>query len=74
MVPKVSGHCIRPNLNLKPILIGGSQQAGLRPGTLPTALIIGFATATALCQSTWQSEQKRIASLRNQLFEKLTAQ
>ena len=30
------------NPPIKPILFGGSQERGMRPGTIPTALIVGF--------------------------------
>jgi cysteine desulfurase len=33
----------RPRLRLQPLLHGGGQEGGLRPGTLPVALIVGFA-------------------------------
>ncbi len=33
---------------LKPIMSGGGQERGLRPGTLPTALCVGFGEACAL--------------------------
>jgi cysteine desulfurase len=35
----------RKQVNLQPILHGGGQEYGLRPGTLPTHQIVGMATA-----------------------------
>ncbi len=32
---------------LSPVLMGGGQENGLRPGTLPTALVVGFGAACA---------------------------
>ena len=36
---------IRKGLKLKPLLLGGGQESGLRPGTEPTAQIAALATA-----------------------------
>jgi cysteine desulfurase len=36
---------LRDDLALPPLLHGGGQQHGLRPGTLPTALCVGFGAA-----------------------------
>ena len=36
---------LRPECQLTPLLLGGSQQFGLRPGTEDVALAVGFATA-----------------------------
>lgn len=35
---------------IKPIMFGGGQEHGIRPGTLPTALIAGFGEACALAE------------------------
>lgn len=36
--------------SIKPIMFGGGQEHGIRPGTLPTALIAGFGEACALAE------------------------
>jgi cysteine desulfurase len=38
----------RGGLRLRPILFGGGQEGGLRPGTLPAHLIAGFGLAAEL--------------------------
>lgn len=53
--PKGIGALIARNSNrvkraLEPIMVGGGQEQGLRPGTLPTPLIVGFGTAAELSQ------------------------
>merc|ERR1719356_1891259 len=40
----------RPRIRLEPIFSGGGQERGLRSGTLPHALCVGFGAAAALAQ------------------------
>ena len=35
---------------IKPLLLGGPQERGFRPGTTPVALVAGFALAAQLCE------------------------
>jgi cysteine desulfurase len=57
---------VRPGIELSPLLYGGNQQRGLRPGTEPVASIVGFARAAeSASQST---DVDAIRSLR-ELFE-----
>jgi len=55
-------------LRVAPLLHGGGQQRGLRPGTLPTPLCVGFAHAAELACAERPAESKRLAALRA-LFE-----
>lgn len=50
---------------VKPIILGGGQQNGIRGGTLPTDLCIGFATAINILKSESASERAKVAKLRN---------
>jgi cysteine desulfurase len=63
----------RPRLRIQPLLYGGGQEAGLRPGTLPVPLIVGFARAVELCLEERDSEALRLASLRDRLWNRLEA-
>ena len=63
----------RPRVRLEPILYGGGHEGGLRSGTLPVALIVGFARALELALSERSEEEKRIASLRDHLLDRLRA-
>lgn len=52
---------------LQPILAGGSQQGRLRPGTLPTPLIVGLGTASELAQQEWAHDAARLEAMTMQL-------
>lgn len=54
-----------------PILFGGSQQRGLRPGTLPTHQIVGMGTALALAHKEMLHEVPRIDALRKRLWSNI---
>ena len=58
-------------IDLRPISTGGGQEDGLRPGTVPTALVVGFGEACALAKRTMAKEGKRITGLRDRFLEKL---
>lgn len=58
---------VRAGIRLRPLIIGGGQEMGLRSGTENVTGIIGFAKAMELAESTRGSEVKRLAALRNQL-------
>jgi len=61
----------RPRLRLAPLLHGGGHERGLRSGTLPVALIVGFARAVELCLEDLEAEAARLAGLRDRLFGRL---
>ena len=49
---------------LRPLMFGGGQEAGLRPGTLPTHLIAGFGLAAELAVREGEDRRERAAQLR----------
>jgi cysteine desulfurase len=61
----------RPRLALEPLLHGGGHERGLRSGTLPVPLIVGFARAVELCLEEMERESQRLAALRDELFARL---
>ncbi len=70
--PKGVGALIsNPDLTVEPLQWGGGQERGLRPGTLPVPLIIGFAKAAELALSDLASRRHRLERLRNRLWEGL---
>lgn len=62
---------IRSGLELRPIITGGSQERGLRGGTLPTALIGGFGVACDLAKEKQAEDRERIAALTSHLYKHL---
>jgi cysteine desulfurase len=50
-----------------PIQFGGGQQGTLRPGTLPTALCVGFGAASLKLLSCGDEERQRVRRLRDRL-------
>lgn len=62
---------VRHGCKLSPIVYGGHQQSGLRPGTQNVALANGMMVALEIWQQEAAAQTKRIESLRNQLEQKI---
>ncbi|WBO86859.1 cysteine desulfurase family protein [Hymenobacter yonginensis] len=56
---------------LVPLMRGGSQEFGLRPGTVPVPLVVGLGWAAQLCAEELLTESQRLAGLRDQLEQEL---
>ncbi len=57
----------------RPLLAGGGQEGGVRPGTEPVAALVGFGAACARAQILLDDEGPRIGALRERLWHKLSA-
>ncbi|ODN04235.1 putative cysteine desulfurase, mitochondrial [Orchesella cincta] len=55
----------RPRVRLEPIFSGGGQERGIRSGTVPTPLVVGFGAACAVSQEEMAYDIKRITGLSN---------
>jgi cysteine desulfurase len=64
---------IRRGTPLEPLLHGGSQDAGRRPGTENVAFVVGFACAAELAVAEREAESARLARLRDALEAALVA-
>ncbi len=60
-----------PCIQLKNLICGGEQEAGLRPGTLNVPGIVGLAEACQIAHEKMPEESKRLVQLRDQLIEKV---
>lgn len=58
---------VRRGVGVEPLVRGGGQERGLRPGTVPTALIRSFAVALDLATAERAAEAVRLAALRDAL-------
>ncbi len=64
----------RPRVRLQPLINGGGQERGLRSGTLPAPLVVGFGKAAELCAQEMESENKRLIKLRDRLYQGLVSE
>ena len=67
--PKGAGALfVRAGVRVRPIITGGSQERGLRGGTLPPALVAGFGTACELAATRQEEDRAHIAALTKRLY------
>jgi len=63
----------RPRVRMKPIIDGGGQERGLRSGTLPTPLVVGFGTACEVASQEMERDHEWAAHLSKRLWDGITA-
>ncbi|MFM8551838.1 MAG: IscS subfamily cysteine desulfurase [Nitrospiraceae bacterium] len=56
-----------PRVRLAPLIDGGGHERGMRSGTLPVPLIVGFGKACELCEQEMPAESVKLAALRDRL-------
>jgi cysteine desulfurase len=56
-----------PRVRIAPLLDGGGHERGMRSGTLPVPLCVGFGVAADLCREGMAEESRRLAGLRDRL-------
>ncbi len=61
----------RPRARVAALFSGGSQERGLRSGTLATPLVVGFGEACRLAAAEMAQDTQRIAALRDRLHASL---
>ena len=62
---------VRRGTNLVPLIVGGSQERGLRAGTENPALIAGFAKALEIADKNKAKESRRLIKLRDYMIEQI---
>lgn len=54
---------------VEPLLFGGGQERGLRPGTVPTHQVVGMGVAARLAGERWREDRRCMHELREQLWQ-----
>jgi cysteine desulfurase len=57
---------------LLPLIYGGGQEGGLRPGTEAVPLIVGAATALRLAQASFEKRSSQVAKVRDEFLQILS--
>jgi cysteine desulfurase len=63
----------QPHVRLEPLFDGGGHERGMRSGTLPVPLIVGFGAACSLAAAAMPEEAQRLRKLRDKLHHGLTS-
>ncbi len=58
----------RKGINIQPLMHGGGQENGIRPGTLPIPNIVGFGKACKISKKYMEKEHTKISILRDKLL------
>jgi cysteine desulfurase len=58
-----------PRVRLSAMMDGGGHERGMRSGTIPVPLAVGFGRAAEICREVMPEESKRMAALRDRLQE-----
>jgi cysteine desulfurase len=69
--PGIGALLIRKGVKLKPLIFGGHQQQGRRPGTEPVALAVGMAAALDAACDNMDANYALVTMLRSQLLARL---
>jgi cysteine desulfurase len=64
----------RPRVRLEALISGGGQERGMRSGTLPTPLCVGFGEACRIAEAEMGAEAERLHMLRDRFYEGITGQ
>ncbi len=61
----------RPRVRLEPLINGGGQERGMRSGTLPTPLVVGFGAAAEIAQKEMSADDEHVRALNDRFFKKI---
>ena len=65
---------LRKELEIEPLMHGGSQERNRRGGTEPVELIAGFVEAARIAQASLESDRERMSMLRDRLRARVLAE
>jgi len=60
---------VKPGVKIRPVVLGGGQERGLRPGTENVFAVAGMGEAARLAKSRMEKLSKRLAEIRDALVE-----
>jgi cysteine desulfurase len=63
-----------PRVRIAAMIDGGGHERGMRSGTVPVPLAVGFGRAAEICGEVMEEEGKRLAVLRDRLEEGIVSQ
>ncbi|OFW80574.1 MAG: IscS subfamily cysteine desulfurase [Alphaproteobacteria bacterium RIFCSPLOWO2_01_FULL_40_26] len=59
----------KPRVRIKPVFSGGGQERGIRSGTVPTPLVVGFGVAAEIAKNEMQKDHEHIKKLSNKFYQ-----
>jgi cysteine desulfurase len=63
----------KPRVRIDPLIDGGGHERGMRSGTLPVPMIVGFGAAAELGRTEMATEAARIRKLRDRLHQRFVS-
>lgn len=63
----------KPRIRIDPMIDGGGHERGMRSGTLPVPMIVGFGKAAELAKDEMDGEAIRLTALRDRLYRGITS-
>jgi cysteine desulfurase len=63
----------KPRIRIDPLIDGGGHERGMRSGTLPVPMIVGFGKAAALAKDEMGAEAIRLGALRDRLYRSISS-
>lgn len=64
----------KPRVRVRAVIDGGGQERGLRSGTLPTPIVVGFGVAAEVCEKEMTHDHRHINKLYQRLYDGITSQ
>lgn len=62
----------KPRVRLRAVIDGGGQERGMRSGTLPTPIIVGFGEAAEVCYNEMENDKAHIERLYKRMHGEIT--
>ncbi|KAB2617641.1 cysteine desulfurase 1 [Pyrus ussuriensis x Pyrus communis] len=59
----------RPRIRVEPQMNGGGQERGIRSGTVPTPLVVGFGAACEIAKKEMEYDEKRVRALQDRMLK-----